>query len=110
MINAFSANSGLVYKATDLDTLRATYGRGVQIPSLIQEGLTDTIVYPFAPNTYYDIEGNPALKPTVVTNYELGYDRLVPAIFSTAKFSLYYETNQDVTGFDAGSFSRSVGK
>ena len=109
VINAVSANSGLVYKATDQDSFRATYGRGVQIPGLIQEGLTDTIVYPYAPNTYYDIEGNPQLKPTVVTNYELGYDRVVPDIFSTAKFSLYYETNQDVAGFDAGSFINPVG-
>ncbi len=108
VINAFSANSGLVYKATDVDTLRATYGRGVQIPGLIQEGLTDTIVGP-APNVFFDVEGNPALKPTVVTNYELGYDRVIPSLFSTAKFSVYYEMNQDVAGFDAGSFLRTVG-
>lgn len=107
-INAFSANSGLVYKATDLDTFRATYGRGVQIPGLIQEGLTDTIVGPF-PGAFYDIEGNPALKPTVVSNYELGYDRSIPAIASTAKFSLYYEDNQDVAGFDASTIVRNAG-
>jgi outer membrane receptor for ferrienterochelin and colicins len=107
VINALSANSGLVYKATNLDSFRATYGRGVQIPGLIQEGLTDTI--PVAANTYYDVEGNPKLKPTIVTDYELGYDRGVPTIFSTAKFSVYYETNQDIAGFDAGSFTRTVG-
>ena len=108
VINAFSANSGLVYKATDLDTFRATYGRGVQIPGLIQEGLVDTLPGPAA-SIFFDVEGNPALKPTIVTDYELGYDRVVPGIFSTAKFSLYYEMNQDVAGFDAGTFFRTAG-
>jgi outer membrane receptor for ferrienterochelin and colicins len=108
VLNPVSVNSGLVYKATDLDTLRATYGRGVQIPGLIQEGLTVTQPT-LAPNTFFDIEGNPNLKPTYVTNYEIDYDRAVPSMFSTAKVSLYYEENQDVAGFDASTLFRVVG-
>jgi iron complex outermembrane receptor protein len=107
VINALSVNSGLVYKATDLDTLRATYGRGVQMPSFFQEGLTAII--PIGVNTFADIEGNPNLKPTIVQNYELGYDRALPDLYSLARFSVYYEMNQDVVGFDAGSFIRVVG-
>jgi outer membrane receptor protein involved in Fe transport len=79
----------------------------VQLPSFFQEGLATTIAA--GGSTYYDIEGNPYLKPTIVQNYELGYDRAIPDIFSTVKVSLYYEMNQDVVGFDTGSFTRTVG-
>jgi outer membrane receptor for ferrienterochelin and colicins len=107
VINTWSANSGFVYKPTDKDTLRASYGRGVQIPSFFQESLNEAI--PVASHTFYDIEGNPKLKPTIVQNYELGYDRALPTLHSTVKTSIYYEINQDVVGFLAGSFNRTVG-
>jgi outer membrane receptor for ferrienterochelin and colicins len=107
VINTWSGNSGLAYKVTDIDTLRATYGRGIQLPGLIPEGLND--VGQTGANTYFDVEGNPALKPTIVQNYELGYDRTVAEIFSTAKFSAFYEKDQDIIGFDASSFFNTVG-
>ncbi len=92
-LNAFSANSGLVYHATDADTVRATYGRGVQLPSMLQNG---TDAAPIQGGIIYSAIGNPNLKPTIVENYELGYDRALPAIDSTAKFSVYYQTNKDL--------------
>lgn len=114
--DAVSINSGLVYKATDMDSFRATYGRGVQDPSEIQTGFNSNLeVVPHVLN--YDILGNPNLKPTIVDNYELGYDRKVPDIFSVAKFSTYYEFNHDLTaeaptgllGYDAyGVESESI--
>jgi len=94
--NTISANSGLVYKATDMDTLRATYGRGIENPSLIQAGSNFNNVSAVTVFPILDIEGNPDLKPTIVSNYELGYDRKIPAIDSTAKFSVYYVYNQDL--------------
>ena len=93
--NTVSANSGLVYKATDLDSFRATYGRGVQNPSLIQSGYNFASFTPIFPGLVLDDEGNPNLKPTIVSNYELGYDRKIPYIDSTVKLSVYYEFNQD---------------
>lgn len=107
VINTWSANSGLVYKPTDMDTFRATYGRGIQLPSFFQEGLNTVI--PLGGSNYYDIEGNPALKPTIVQDYGLGYDRKVPEINSTARFSLFYELNQDIVGFNAMTFTRVIG-
>lgn len=92
--NTLSANSGLVYKATDKDSFRATYGRGVQNPSEIQSGFNNNL--PILPGVNYDVVGNPNLKPTIVDNYELGYDRNIPDIFSVAKFSVYYEFNHDL--------------
>jgi len=98
--NNFSLNSGLVYKATDKDTFRLTYGRGVQMPSLMENGLNQNI--PSGANVF-DIEGNPDVKPTIAQNYELGYDRKVPEIFSVAKFSVYYELNQTARAPKIGS-------
>ena len=107
-INSLSANSGLVYKATDLDTFRATYGRGVQLPSFIEGG--DNVVIQTAAHTYLDLEGNPYLKPTVVENYALTYERQLPSIYSIAKISPFYEINHDVIAFAVDqSISRTIG-
>lgn len=97
IINDLSANSGLVYKASDSDTIRATYGRGVQLPSFIEAG--DNTLTPVAPSTYYDIEGNPHLKPTIVQNYELDYDHRLADIYSTVKLAAFYQINQGIISF-----------
>ncbi|MFA4995361.1 MAG: TonB-dependent receptor [Bdellovibrionales bacterium] len=103
-LNMLSVNSGLIYKATDKDTFRATYGRGIQIPSLIQVGWIADIA---SAGTVLSSEGNPDLKPTVVQNYELGYDRKLPEIFSTGRVSAYYQINQDLTAFSPNWSTRS---
>ncbi len=97
VINNLSINSGITYKATDMDTVRATYGRGVQLPAFIQS--SENILAFISPNIYYDLEGNPHLKPTIVQNYELDYDHQLPEIYSTMKFAAYYQMNQDIISF-----------
>jgi iron complex outermembrane receptor protein len=92
-----AVNSGLVYKPTNMDTIRATYGRGVQNPSLIESGFNLNLT-----SLPVDIQGNPNLKPTIVQNYELSYDRKVPEIFSTASVSAYYELNQNLKALRPG--------
>ncbi len=89
----WSGNSDIVYKATDFDSFRLGYGRGVQLPSLIQSG--NIIVQDFGSVTG-DYEGNPDLKPTIVQDYSLDYTRKIPDVFSDLKFSTYYELNQDI--------------
>ncbi len=93
-LNAYSANSGLVYHATDVDTVRATYGRGIQLPNMLQEGIDGAVAA--GPNTFIVTQGTPTMKPTVVENYELDYERGLPSILSTAKFAAYYVTNKDI--------------
>jgi outer membrane receptor for ferrienterochelin and colicins len=104
-LNAFSANSGLVYEATDMDTFRLTYGRGVQLPSMLEYGFTKLV----NPGILLDFEGSPHLKPTIVQDYEFGYNRKLPAILSTATFSAYYELNQDLKAPDQTTFVRGNG-
>ncbi|WP_207483435.1 TonB-dependent receptor plug domain-containing protein, partial [Arenibaculum pallidiluteum] len=81
-----SLNSGVVFKATDKDTFRVTFARGVQVPSLLEYGLQQSRV----------VYGNPDISPTIVTNYELGYERAVAEINGSVKTSVYYQTNDEV--------------
>ena len=77
-----SFNSGLVYQLTDHDTFRLMAARGVGLPSLAQFGLF--------------FSGNPDLHPTVVDNYELDYDRELPAIGSVLRTAVFYQSNKDL--------------
>jgi iron complex outermembrane receptor protein len=86
-INKASGNEGAVYKLTDLDSLRATFGRGVQLPDL-QE-------YAFTGGPGIPLTGNPYLQPLVTTNYELGYSRAIPDINSKISSSIFYQTNDN---------------
>lgn len=87
-----SYNAGAVWSVTDMDTLRATYARGSQIPSLSALGSLQA----FGRNTIYG--GSPTLEPTVVTNYGLSYDRSLPQIGGSASVRLFYQKSKDIIG------------
>jgi len=40
--------------------------------------------------------GSPRMDPTIVTNYEIGYDRTLPQIGGGLRASVYYQTNEGV--------------
>lgn len=87
-----SYNLGFVWQPTDTDTFRLLTGRAVQAPSLLDLGFD--IQLPEGPvNVVYG--GNPDLKPSVSTNYELDYDRQFPQISSTLRTAIYYNVTQD---------------
>ena len=54
-----SFNSGLVIKATDIDTVRLTAARGLQVPSLFDFGIQ-------IPLSGLDYVGSPYLQPTSI--------------------------------------------
>jgi iron complex outermembrane receptor protein len=87
-----SYNGGLVYEATDRDTLRLLLARGVQLPSLLD----------FGAQTPIDLEGpaaivgNPTVAPSVVWNAELDYDRTLPAWHSTLRTAIFAQRNDDL--------------
>ncbi|MCI3135433.1 TonB-dependent receptor plug domain-containing protein, partial [Phenylobacterium aquaticum] len=71
-ITKTSANATIAWRPTDADTFRLSYGRGVQAPSLIELG---GLELPIAAGPLtLDIVGNPKLRPSILTNYELAYD------------------------------------
>ncbi len=68
-----SANATVAWRPTPVDTLKLSYGRGVQTPSLTELGGM-LYEYPLLPGVTIDISGNPNLAPSIVENYELSYD------------------------------------
>lgn len=87
-----SYNAGLVWAATDMDTVRAAYARGARIPSLNELGQ----MLPVGPGVVF--AGNANLEPTIVTNYSLSYDRALPQIGGSASVRLFYQKSRDVIG------------
>lgn len=95
-IDSFSANLGAVYKLGALDTLRATYARGIQIPTLVEYGGLQTA--PVPSQFSFSIGGNPNLRPAVVSNYELSYDRIIQALDAKASVKVFFQRTDDVKG------------
>ena len=76
-----SFNSGVVWKATEMDTFRLTLARGVQLPTLVEQGIQ---LDPFTAGPT-GIYGRPNLLPSITWNAEAGLrprragDRVDPA-------------------------------
>jgi len=95
-VTAPSFNSGLVFQPTDNDTFRLLLGRGVQAPSLIVYGVQQAVQ---AGPTRIVLAGSPDLHASTTTNYEVDYDRVLPALQSTLTTAVYYEVNRDLLAF-----------
>jgi outer membrane receptor for ferrienterochelin and colicins len=89
-----SFNSGLVWRADDMDTLRLTAARGVQMPSLVALG---GLLLPLGTAV---VTGTPTLDPTIAMNYELSWDLEVPALAGQARVNLFHETNEAISALD----------
>ena len=99
-LTAYSANSGLVYKLTPNDSFGLSYGRGIQVPSLVQLGAVELNVGPL----YFT--GSPDLSPTVVTTYETNYTHKVPSfsvadnnVEATMKAAVFRNIYKDLIGY-----------
>lgn len=84
-----SFNSGLVIKASDLDTVRLTAARGLQVPSLIDFGLQTLEGSAYA-------VGSPTVVPTSVWNAELAYDRGLPSLDATITTAVFVQRNTNL--------------
>jgi iron complex outermembrane receptor protein len=104
-INKLSANSGAVYKLTAIDSLRATFGRGLQVPNLFAYAMNGGAPLPEM--------GDPHLLPIITTNYELGYSRDLVSLSSKLTSSVFYQTNEQLIKenwtFTAPLQARNVG-
>lgn len=97
-IDGFNFNSGLVWKATQRDSFRFGVSRGLQIPSHVP--MTMWV-------NYYNLvllNGNPHMQPTVVTNYDFGYDRKLSAIDGHFRSSLFYRKTRDAWSLYTSSY------
>lgn len=87
-----SWNAGLVWRATETDTLRASAARGAGVPSYFDTG-TRTV----APALGLATVGAPGLKPATVDDYEIGYARQVEAIDGRVGATAFYQINRGVS-------------
>ena len=98
-VTDYSINSGLVWKATDMDTLRVSYGRGIQAPSLL--GFAADISL-FGGAAVF--AGSPNLDTTIVKNYEVGYDRLLNDIGGKFRSSIFYKKTERIAALGGTSY------
>ncbi|MBF0563437.1 MAG: TonB-dependent receptor, partial [Alphaproteobacteria bacterium] len=105
-IGEVSVNSGAVFKATDADTFRLSYGRGIQVPPLVDYAWYDPAIRSVQlgggviASVPILVNGNPTLEPTIVTNYELGYSREVKDFASKLSASVFYDTYKSLSTAD----------
>ena len=90
--DAPSLNSGIVWKVTSDDTLRFLIARGVQLPTLVEQGIQ------LDPGTAGPIGffGKPNLLPSVTWNAEIDYDRSLPAIRSEVRAAIFAQRTDNV--------------
>jgi outer membrane receptor for ferrienterochelin and colicins len=88
--NAPSFNSGIVWRPDDVDTFRVSAARGVQAPSLVEFGAFEAQV----PGLL--IGGQPDVVPTIVTNYEVDFDRQIPALDGLLRVSAFHQETDNI--------------
>ncbi|MAK81539.1 TonB-dependent siderophore receptor [Phenylobacterium sp.] len=94
-------NLGAVWSATPADTFRATYARGVQLPTLVDLGGLQLVAV--TPTFRGAFGGNPTLEPTVVTNVGLAYDRDMPQFGGKVGVRLFAQKSEDLKGQPNGA-------
>jgi outer membrane receptor for ferrienterochelin and colicins len=98
-LTELSFNSGLVWQVTDQDTLRLTAARGVQLPTLLEYAIQ--LPAGFAGPLAY--AGRPDLRPSIVWNLELDYDRTLPAIDSVLRTAVFAQRTDDIIAWPFGA-------
>jgi len=89
-----SYNSGLVWKATPVDTFRLNTASGLRMASLFDFGARITPVASVGPFPV-TVAGNPNDDPTSVTSYEVGWDHKVKPIDGMFKADAFMEKTDD---------------
>jgi iron complex outermembrane receptor protein len=101
-LNTFTYNSGLVWKVTDLDTVRVLLGRGVQLPSLLAFSYLGSATTTYAPP--YAIN----LKPSYQDSYEIGYDRRIPEINSNFSLKVFHLVSTNLLAYARANDGSSI--
>jgi len=92
-VQGYSLNSSLIYRPTDADSLRASFSRGLSLPSLLDYGQLTLFTPQVGGNYFY---GNPDLNPSAIYEERLGWDRRIDAIDALARLSLYHEQTMHI--------------
>lgn len=100
-----SYNLGAVYY-DEANKYYASVARGVDMPSFVEFGLQFFVADPDgAPAnpaaSAMTVLGDPTLQPSIVHNYELGYDRQIASWDSVARASIFLQTSEDMQSYAA---------
>jgi iron complex outermembrane recepter protein len=95
-----SFNVGVVWQASEVDTLRFLAGRGVQLPNLVNLGGL-VLPLPFPPGGF--ASGVPDLDPTIVENYEISWDRALSSIDAQLRVSAFNGRSRDIVAVTGGA-------
>jgi iron complex outermembrane receptor protein len=90
-----SFNSGVVWRPDDVNAFRATAARGVQVPNLVEFGLQNFVEPGVA------LRGVPDIAPTIVTNYEFGWDHQIPSLDGQFRFAAFHEQTDELSAINA---------
>ena len=94
-INEPSFNAGLVWKATDTDTIRLLAARGLQLPSILDLGVQFRVPpTPFTPGVLF--LGNPDVRAATIHNAELDWDHALPAINTMLRTAVFVQRTDDI--------------
>jgi len=88
-----SVNSSLIWRAGEDDTLRASFARGLSLPSLLDLGQLALFMPQYGGNYFY---GNPNLNPSAVYEERIGWDHKIAEIDALARVSLYHEQTMQI--------------
>ncbi len=97
-LRQWSMNSGLVWKVAEQDTVRFLVGRGIQLPNLATLGQI-LLLTPF-----YNTTGVPTLDPTVVWNYEVNWDRALPALDGKFRAAVFHQQTDHLVAITGGVY------
>ncbi len=96
-LGELSYNATLAWRPDRQTAVRLSAARGVQTPSLVEYGYVQATTLGGLPVA---IAGDPRLDPTIVTSYELAFDRALPHGVQL-RSALFYSETQDYKGLFA---------
>ncbi len=94
LLLAWSVNEAISWRATPVDTLRASVARGLQLPSLGEYGTMTA-----GPSPVTATYGNPQLNPSTVLDAELSYDRLLPSLDASLRATVFHQQTNHLRGW-----------
>ena len=95
-INNASYNSSVVMKPDSADTFRVMTSKGLLLPNLINLGalVLDTPTF--------GVTGSPLLRPSIVTNYEVSWDRALTPLAASLRVRIYHQETDDMVSLIGG--------
>jgi outer membrane receptor for ferrienterochelin and colicins len=91
-----SFNSGLVWEPKETDSIRLLLSRGSQLPSLSNDGGF------FLVSPFLKITGSPLLRPSAVTNYEIGWVHVLAKHHVRFRATAFHQNSEDILALGGG--------